>query len=71
MRMYEAKAETATTETTSSMMPAWAFPLFGVVAMFSFAAFVGVRRRQKATRQVAILQPVLDDEESLLADAVE
>jgi len=35
------------------MVPAWAFPLFGVIAMFSFAAFFTVRVRQgRSTRQV-------------------
>jgi hypothetical protein len=52
-----------------SMVPAWAFPLFGVVAMFSFAAFVSVRARgQRPTRQVSIAEPVLDEEAFLSED---
>jgi len=54
----------------SSMVPAWAFPLFGVVAMFSFAAFASVRVRQgqRSTRQVPIMEPVLDEEAFLSED---
>merc|ERR1719215_1299964 len=56
----------------SNVVPAWAFPLFGVVAMFSFAAFVTVRvRGRRSTRQVQMVQPVSQvelDEESLLSD---
>jgi len=51
------------------MMPAWAFPLFGVVTMFSFVAFVtaAIRRNQQVTRQVQIAEVVLDDA-SFLSD---
>jgi len=49
-----------------SMVPTWAFPLMGVIAMFSFASFVGMQRRARTTtRQVNIVQPVLDEESFL------
>merc|ERR1711865_1266253 len=45
---------------------AWAFPLFGVVAMFTLAAFFAVRVRQgrRSTRQMQMVQPVLQSEAS-------
>jgi len=47
----------------ASAVPAWTLPFFGVIAMFTFAAFVGQRRRQTATRQVNFIhEPVLDEE---------
>jgi len=50
------------------MVPAWAFPLFGVVGMFTFVAFVAVRAK-RSTRAVHVVQPVpLDDEEAFLSD---
>jgi len=49
-------------------VPAWAFPLFGVVAMFSFAAFVSVRRGQRSTRQIRVTEPELDEEAFLSED---
>jgi len=59
-------------EKDSSMVPTWAFPLFGVVAMFSFVAFVAVRVRRgnKSTRQLQMVQPVSHEEESFLRDDV-
>jgi hypothetical protein len=71
-RKYDAKeaALAQQPQKESGMMPAWAFPLFGVVAMFSFAAFAAVRVR--ATRQIQVVQPVSQidgsDEEALLSD---
>merc|ERR1712153_83255 len=62
-RKYDAKAtivgqKAATQKKESSLMSAWVFPLFGVVGMFAFAAFVAVRvrRSKKATRQVVIAE---------------
>jgi hypothetical protein len=55
----------------SNMAAAWAFPLFGAVAMLSFAAaFVAVRtyRAKRSTRQFQMVQPVALDEESLLSE---
>merc|ERR1711957_828998 len=47
----------------SSMVPALALPLLGVVAMFSLAAFVTARARsQRSTRQVSISEPDFDQE---------
>merc|ERR1711988_1250482 len=48
----------------SSMMPAWGLPLFGVVAMFSLAAFFAmkVRRGHRSTRQLNFAQPVLQND---------
>jgi hypothetical protein len=48
------------------MVPAWAFPLLGVVGMLAFAAFaVRVRRGRTSTRQIYMVQP---DEEACLSD---
>jgi hypothetical protein len=42
----------------TSAMPTWAFPFFGVVAMFSFVAFFAARaRRNRSTRQFRLVQP--------------
>jgi len=64
--------EATPTKKDSSAVPAFAFPLFGVVAMFSFAAFVSIRvRATRSTRQVQTVQPVSQvelDEESFLSD---
>jgi len=56
--------QAATPEKESSMVPAWAFPLFGVVAMFTFVAFVGTRARgQRSTETFhSVNYPVLDEE---------
>merc|ERR1711957_256780 len=76
-RKYDAKKATfvqqaATPKAESSMVPALAFPLFGVVAMFSLAAVVGLRARsQRSTRQVSILEPDFDQEALLNGDAIE
>merc|ERR1712204_167038 len=74
-RKYDAKKATfvqqaATPKAESSMLPAWAFPLFGVVAMFSLAAVVGVRA-QRSIRQVSTLEPEFDEEALLNWDAIE
>merc|ERR1712129_674736 len=62
-RKYDAKAtivgqKAATQKKESSLMSAWVFPLFGVVGMFAFAAFVAVRvrRSKNATRQVVMAE---------------
>merc|ERR1712204_159778 len=76
-RKYDAKKATfvqqaATPKAESSMVPALAFPLFGVVAVFSVAAVVGVRARsQRSTRQVSISEPDFDQEALLNGDAIE
>merc|ERR1712194_841762 len=76
-RKYDAKKATfvqqaATPKAESSILPAWAFPLFGVVAMFSLAAVVGVRARsQRSTHQVSILEPESDEEALMNGDALE
>jgi hypothetical protein len=64
-RKYDAKEaalvqQAAAPKKEGSMVPAWAFPFFGVVAMFSFAAFVAVRIRsnQRSTRQYQLVEPV-------------
>jgi len=61
----------------SSFVPAWAFPLLGAVAMFTFVAFVAVRVRhgKKSTRQLQMMQPVpqtdgFDEEAFLSGDAL-
>lgn len=62
----------ATKKEESSMMPAWAFPLFGVVAMFSFASFLAirVRRGERSSRRIQVVQPLsqTEDEVSFLSD---
>jgi hypothetical protein len=78
-RKYDAKQpvlvqETAAAKKEANVMPAWAFPLFGVVTMFSLATFFTVRvRRGRSTRQVQMVQPVLQhdvtDDEGLLSDS--
>lgn len=71
--MYEAKeaafAEQAImAKSEASNVPAWAFPMFGVLAMFSFAALVTVRsRRTRSTRQFQLVEPV-QNEESFLTE---
>jgi len=76
-RKYDAEGaslvqQAGTPKKQSSMVPAWAFPLFGVLAMFSFAAFAGVRvRSQVFPRQIQMVQPtsqtdVPQEEEALL-----
>jgi hypothetical protein len=54
---------------TESSVPAWTFPFFGVVAMFSFVSFVAVRarRRRSSTRQIQYTEPAFDVE-ALLED---
>jgi len=67
-RKYDAKEaafvqQAATPEKESSMVPVWAFPLLGVVAMFTFAAFASTRARsQRLTREASAFEPVLDEE---------
>jgi len=47
----------------SRMMPTWAFPLFGLIVMFSLAAFVGARAHtQRSTHQVLLLEASSDEE---------
>jgi len=72
-RLYDAKEavlvqQAVTPKSENSMASAWALPLFGVVGMLSFAAFVGGRAcSQRSTRQVSLSQPPLD-EEALLSE---
>jgi uncharacterized protein with von Willebrand factor type A (vWA) domain len=69
--MYDAKEavlvqKTATKKEEANMMPAWAAPFFGVVALFSLSALVGVRtRRSRSTRQVQIVDPMQQMEEQM------
>jgi len=74
-RKYDSKQsalaqEAAASKKEASMMPAWALPLLGVVAMFSFAAFVaaGVRRGQRSTRMIQVLQDAELGDVSFLSD---
>merc|ERR1711957_971963 len=62
-RKYDSKQsalaqEAAASKKEASMMPAWALPLLGVFAMFSFATLVGagVRRGQSYTRMIQVSQ---------------
>jgi len=75
-RKYDAKEAVLTQEATkkdASLVPAWAFPFFGVVAMFSLAAGFAVRARgaRRSTRQIQVVEPVMQsdelDDEPLLA----
>jgi len=74
-RKYDSKesalAQTAAvSKKEASMMPAWALPLLGVVAMFSFAAFVaaGVRWGQRSTRMIQVSQDAELGDASFLSD---
>merc|ERR1712194_81668 len=74
-RKYDSKQsalaqKAAASKKEASMMPAWALPLFGVVAMFSFAAFVaaGVRRGQRSTSMIQVLQDAELGDVSFLSD---
>jgi len=67
-RLYADKSVDATAPKEASAVPAWAFPLFGVVAMFSFAAFFAVRTRTRQTRQVQYTEPQSDVEAFLSED---
>jgi hypothetical protein len=47
----------------------WAFPFFGVVALFSFVAFFAARaRRSRSTRQFRLVQPDVEAGELLISD---
>lgn len=50
-------------------LPAWAFPFFGVVAMFFFVTFVAVRahRHTRAASQIQDTKPE-SDVDALLVD---
>jgi len=69
-RLYADKSVDAAAPKESNAVPAWAMPVFGVAAMFSFAAFVGMRMR--AARSTRALQlssvPQSDDEEAFLSE---
>jgi len=74
-RKYDSKEsalakEAAASKKEASMMPAWALPLLGVVAMFSFATLVavGVRRGQRSTRSIHVLQDAELGDASFLSD---
>jgi len=75
-RLYAAEtpavAQGVTSKKVVSAVPAWALPLFGVIALFSLSAFVGVRARDRSTRQLRVVEPTWDTEdhdgESLLLD---
>jgi len=60
----------AASKKEASMMPPWALPLLGVVAMFSFATFVaaGVRRSQRSTRMIQVPQDAELGDASFLID---
>merc|ERR1712106_35973 len=60
----------AVSKKEASMMPAWALPLLGVVAMFSFAAFVaaGVSQGQRSTRMIQVSQDAELGDASFLSD---
>jgi len=73
--LYNAKEaslvqELAVPQKKASAVPAWAFPLVGMAAMFSFASFlaVRVRRQQRSTRRVQIRAAAESDVEALLAE---
>jgi len=76
-RKYDAKEsilvqQEATQGKTSSTVPAWAFPLVGAVAMFSFAAFAAVRvRSQRSTRQFQVVAPLSQSDGSDEEAAIE
>jgi len=62
-RKYDSKEsalaqEAAASNKKASVMPAWALPLLGMVAMFSCATSVavGVRRGQRSTRMMQVSQ---------------
>jgi len=73
-RLYDAKQaeliqQAAAPKKAGNMVPAWAFPLFGVVALFSFVSFVTVRRRAtRSTRAIQFVEPALLQEEGILSD---
>jgi len=62
-RKYDAQesalVQVASSKTEASAVPTWAFPFFGVLAMFSFSAFVAVRARRgtTVTRVVQAVEP--------------
>jgi len=74
-RKYDSKESVLVQAATKkeSSVPAWAFPFFGVVAMFSFVTFVGVsaRRRTRSTRQIHYTETELDVEALLADEAIE
>jgi len=65
-RKYNAKEPAFVQAATKkeSSVPAWAFPFFGMVAMFSFITFVAVRarRRTRATREIQYVEAGFDEE---------
>jgi len=65
-----AQKAAAASKKEASMMPAWALPLLGVVAMFSFATFVaaGVRRGERSTRMIRVPQDAELGDASFLID---
>jgi hypothetical protein len=71
-RKFDAKQPALVQAATKkeSSVPAWAFPFFGVVAMFSFVSFVAVRarRRTSSTRQIQCRQFDVEDGEHLLIE---
>jgi len=71
-RKYDAK-ETAVLQDLSGVkkeagaVPTWAFPFFGVLALFSFVAFFAVRAsRTRSTRQFRPVQGDVEDGELAL-----
>jgi len=54
----------------AGMMPTWAFPIFGMIAMFSFGAVVAMRarRRSRSTREIQVVDPDTDLEEFAKSD---
>jgi len=74
-RKYGSKEAALVQEAVASkkearMMPAWALPLLGVVAMFSLATFVavGVRQGQRSTRMIQVSQDAELGDTSFLSD---
>jgi len=68
--LYNAKEASLVQEVTmpeqkASAVPAWAFPFFGVLGMFSCSAFIAMRaqRGRRSTRQIQIVDPLQRMEE--------
>merc|ERR1719206_401830 len=68
---YRKYAANDAVQTSGSSTPAWAFSLFGALAMVACASVaLGIRKRvTRSTRQFDLVQPVLSDEQDFVSES--